>query len=304
MRSPSSATVGDPALVQWCRAQLGAAPVRELFTRRQTSRVVGYRLDDGRHIVIKFRRDSLARVDACLTLQAALFAANYPCPRPLTSAAVIGGLTVHAEDYVDRGEALHSDDATIAAPLAIAFGDLLDRLERLQELVDPELLTLPVWAGWWSQRPWTREPLVPDFVYDAADRLRARLARVDLPGVVGHADWESQNMRWSNGRVVVVHDWDSLAYGPEALLTGVASGVFPAQSQPELATISGSATFLEHYQTVRGRGFSAEEMEVAWAGGLVTALHNARNEALEQRRPLVLERLEADCDRRLDLAGA
>jgi hypothetical protein len=295
--------VEDPALIEWCRAELGAVPVRQLFTQRATSDVTGLRLDDGREVVVKLRREPVARVEACLRLQAALFASHYPCPRPLTGAGVVGGLTVHAEEYVDRGELWMGDHAALAAPLAEAFADLLARLERLCALVDPHVLVPPAWIAWWSQRPWSRQQSAPDFVYDAAERVRRRLADVHLPGVIGHGDWEAQNLRCSNGRLAVVHDWDSLSWAPEAMLVGVAAAVFPAQSQPETASLSASATFLEHYQTVRGREFTADEVEVAWAAGLLPSLHNARNEVLEGHRPLVLDRLRDDCADRLELAG-
>ena len=297
-------TVGDPALIAWCRAELGAVPVRVLFTQRATSEVMGARLDDGREVVIKRRRESVARVDACLRLQAALFASNYPCPRPLTGAGVVGGLTVHAEEYLDRGERLMGDHAALAAPLAIAYAELEERLERMNDLIDPQVLVPPLWIAWWSQRPWSLQPVVPDFLYDAADRVRRRLSDVYLTGAIGHADWEAQNLRASNGRLVVVHDWDSLSWAPEAMLVGCAAAVFPAQAQPESASLSASATFLEQYQVARGREFTSDEIEIAWAGGLLPSLHNARNEVLEGRRPLVLDRMQDEYEDRLALAGA
>jgi len=180
----------------------------------------------------------------------------------------------------------------------------MDRLSRLHDAVNPDVLVPAIWVSWWSQRPWSRQPAVPSFVYDAAERVRKRMAKVYLPGVIGHADWESQNLRWTHGRLVVVHDWDSLTWAPEAVLVGAAAAVFPAGDQPETASLAASATFLEQYQLARGREFSAEELEVAWAAGLLPSLHNARAEALTGRRPLVLERMADDYAERLDLAGA
>ena len=296
--------LGDPALVEWCRAELGATPTRQLFARAAVSTVTGLRLDDGREVVVKVRRDSVARVDACLRVQSALYAGHYPCPRPLTAASTLSGLTAHAEEHVDRGAPLMGDDAAVVVPMALAYADLATRLDRLHDLVDPRVLVPPEWLSWWSHRAWPREPQVPAFVYDAADRVRTRMAAVRLPGVLGYADWEGQNLRWAHERVAVVHDWDSLCWAPEAALAGAAAAVFPAQLQPETASIAASATFLEHYQTARGREFSAEELEVAWAGGLLPSLFNARADIHTGRRPLVLDRLAEDCADRLALAGA
>jgi hypothetical protein len=46
--------------------------------------------------------------------------------------------------------------------------------------------------------------------------------------VVGHADWESQNLRWDGDRPLAVHDWDSAVAQPEAVVAGLASAVWPA----------------------------------------------------------------------------
>jgi len=40
--------------------------------------------------------------------------------------------------------------------------------------------------------------------------------------VLGHADFEAQNLRWHGRRVWAVPDWDSLAWQPEAALAGAA----------------------------------------------------------------------------------
>ena len=54
----------------------------------------------------------------------------------------------------------------------------------------------------------------------SAVRVRARLAGLGLPSVVGHGDWESQNVRWRGGQAVAVHDWDSVVAQPEAAIAG------------------------------------------------------------------------------------
>jgi hypothetical protein len=62
-----------------------------------------------------------------------------------------------------------------------------------------------------------------------------------------------------------VHDWDSLAWQPEAALVGAACGAFASASPPTLAPVESSAAFLAAYQGFRRRWFTPEEQEVAWA---------------------------------------
>lgn len=47
---------------------------------------------------------------------------------------------------------------------------------------------------------------VPAWIEDGIRRVQAKLARCNLPPVLGHADWEAQNMRWLHGEVHAVHD--------------------------------------------------------------------------------------------------
>jgi hypothetical protein len=101
-----------------------------------------------------------------------------------------------------------------------------------------------------------------------------------------------------------VHDWDSLAWQPEAALAGAASGTFPGSGPPTLAPVESSAAFLAAYQERRGRSFTAAEREVAWAASLWPAAHNARWEALYGDAPLCVDALREQAAERLRRAGA
>jgi hypothetical protein len=129
------------------------------------------------------------------------------------------------------------------------------------------------------------------------------LLATDLPCVLGHADFEAQNLRWHDD-VRAVHDWDSLAWQPEAALAGAASGAFASDSPPTLAPIGSSAAFLAAYQDLRGRRFTAEEQEIAWAASLWAAAHNARWEALHGDPPVSGDAVRAQAAERLRRANA
>jgi hypothetical protein len=63
---------------------------------------------------------------------------------------------------------------------------------------------------------------------EVANRVRTRLARCPEPCDVGHADWWSENLRWIERRLYVVHDWDSITAQPEAISAGQAAYLFAA----------------------------------------------------------------------------
>ena len=148
------------------------------------------------------------------------------------------------------------------------------------------------------------QSVVPAYVVETAERARERLLAAGLPCVLGYADFEAQNLRWQGGEVWAVHDWDSLAWQPEAALAGAASGSFASAGPPTLAPIESSETFLVAYQDIRGRLFSSVELEIAWAASLWMAAYNAREEALHGDAPVGADALRAQEAERLRRANA
>jgi hypothetical protein len=269
-----------------CVDQLGDEPVSVLFELRQISAVFGLRLAGGRDVVVKARADD-GRAGSCVAAQARLAERGFPCARPLTPAVGVGALAVHAEESRPGGELLRGNSPDVAVRYAAVFARLMAELANVT--VAPPLPN-PRWVRWdhtdsgvW---PAIRElddrdqGAVPAYVVDTADRVRKRMLAADLPCVLGHADFEAQNLRWHDGDVWAVHDWDSLAWQPEAALAGAACGAFASASPPTLAPIESSAAFLAAYQDLRGRRFTAEEQEITWAASLWPAAHNARWEAV------------------------
>jgi hypothetical protein len=294
----------------WCAEHLGGEPERVLFEQRSISAVFGLRLADGRDVVVKAREDD-GRTASCVAAQAQLAARGFPCPRPITSVVAVGALGVHAEDFRAGGEVLHGDSPDIAVRYAAVFARLMAELTHVT-VVPP--LPNPRWARWDHTDPglWPAigvlderdQSAVPAYVVETAERARARLLAARLPSVLGHADFEAQNLRWRDGEAWAVHDWDSLAWQPEAALVGAACGTFSTVSPPTLAPVDSSAAFLTACQDLRGRRFTAEEQEVAWAASLWPALHNARWEALHDDPPVCLDAVRAQAAERLRRANA
>ena len=101
-----------------------------------------------------------------------------------------------------------------------------------------------------------------------------------------------------------MHDWDSLAWQPEAALAGAASGSFASSGPPALAPVQSSEAFLAAYQDIRGRRFTAAEQQIAWAASVWMAAYNAREEALRDDTSLCRDALRAQAAERLRRANA
>ena len=299
-------------LPAWCLDHLGGEPADVLFQLQQISMVFGLRLADGTDVVVKARADD-GRAVSCVAAQARLAERGFPCARPLTPVVGVGSLAVHAEEFRPGGDVLHGDSPDVAVRYAEVFAQLMAELADVT--VAPPLPN-PRWARWdhtdsgvWPAIEFLDDrdqSAVPAYVVDTADRARGRILAASLPCVLGHADFEAQNLRWHGREVWAVHDWDSLAWQPEAALVGAASGAFASAGPPTLAPIESSEAFLVAYQDLRGRLFTAVEQEIAWAASLWMAAYNLW-EALHGDTPVsgnALNALRAQAAERLRRANA
>jgi hypothetical protein len=273
-------------LPAWCLDHLGAKPVAVLFGVQQVSMVFGLRLAGGADVVVKARADD-GRASSCVAAQAWLAERGFPCARPLTPVTAAGSLAVHAEELRPGGDMLLGDSPDVAACYAELFARLMT---ELADATVPPPLPNPPWVRWDHTDPgvWPAmdcldnrdQRVVPAYIAEVAERARRRILAAGLPCVLGHADFEAQNLRWHGRQVWAVHDWDSLAWLPEAALAGAASGSFASAGPPMLAPVESSEAFLAVYQDLRGRPFTAAELQVAWAASVWMAAYNAREEAL------------------------
>jgi hypothetical protein len=297
---------------EWCENELGSRPAEPLLEVSLTSDVLAFRLEDGREVVVKRRPDEQGRAASCVAVQRQLADSGFPCARPLTAVTFAEGYAIHAEAWQPGGEILRGDSPEIAALYAAVLADLMSWLARID--ASPPLPN-PEWVRWEhdGSRPFAPNPrhearadvvLVPDWLDSTARRVQERLRRSELARVLGHADWEAQNLRFAGTEIGIVHDWDSLGWLPESAFAGAAATVFSSVEIPTVAPLESSRAFIEAYELARGRRFTREETEVAWAASMWPALHNARGQALWWAEPVALPALEAQVDERLRLANA
>lgn len=143
----------------------------------------------------------------------------------------------------------------------------------------------------------------PRWIDDAARRVRARLARSSSTEMVGHGDFESQNLRWLDGHLLAVYDWDSAVSRPETTIAGAAAAVFPTTGRdPEAADVEATAEFLRSYGQLRSLPWGADELEACWAAGLWVLLYNAKVQWIEGGSALAT-RLADQIDDRMRRAG-
>lgn len=300
-----------PELSSWCARALGARPSRTLFEAGWQSAVVGVRLEDGRDVVIKIRlaEDRLA---ACDLVHRHVYARGFPCPEPLVSPTAMGRYLATAERYDPDGEELSPSDDR-----ALWSAELLARLIRMTPRVAdlPSLDPPPAWAWWSHPGPGLWPPAAeghielnahrePRWLAEMVARVRARLGAAALPAVAGHCDWASHNLRWTDGEIHVVHDWDSACALPEAAIAGMAASMFTTSGEGPSASLEETERFLASYEAARGLPWTRLEREAAWAASLWVMAYDAKGESIDGVVGPATELLAAERDERLRRAGA
>jgi hypothetical protein len=311
-RSPAYAAgvLDDELLADWCLRHLGSSVEHVLFRSGFLSDVVGVELSSGLRAVVK-ARPFQPRIVACLQVQAALAGAGFPCPEPLTGATRVLGMAVTAEAEVPGGSPLSVDEG--AAPFAALLARLIASAPAPAAVAS--LVPSPPWAGWDhpGQRLWPdvdehgqdlNTVAAPEWVEDAARRVRERLTSRPGPLCIGHGDWESQNIRWTGRDPLVVHDWDSVIAQPEPAVVGLAAAMWTSETgSDETASVAQTADFITCYQDRSGREWDGWEIQDAWAAGLWDRLMYVKQGAAEGDGGEHLDRLATEIDERLDRAA-
>jgi hypothetical protein len=119
---------------------------------------------------------------------------------------------------------------------------------------------------------------------EIAEAVRTQLLALDRPVVIGHSDWSSQNLRWVDRHLHVVHDWDSVVAQPEAAIAGQAAAIWPGIGLPgEVATVAQSERFLVAYERASRHSWTVRDVRAAWAAGLWTRAFDAKGEPRRRR---------------------
>ncbi|MFT3942334.1 MAG: hypothetical protein QM705_00720 [Ancrocorticia sp.] len=293
---------------------------RILFRQDHLSKVTGVALSDGRKVVLKERPWS-TRYEACAEVQRAVYDGGFPCSRLLVGPVRIDETAVTIEEYSVAGSGQSESFAPSGNASGSAFFAHLCLTPSVDEISD---VTPPLWLGWdheedglWPQADDGPEDLnsiaAPDWLTAAAQHVREVLLGAADRIVVGHGDWEAQNVIWEGENLAIVHDWDSIAALAEPALVGAAAGVFGLNGcEPGWATLAGSQQFLAEY--LRRREIASPEIKpelrapwtdadtrVFWAAGLWVPLYNAQKAIARGQFEPYADRVRARVEERLPL---
>jgi hypothetical protein len=274
-----------------CESELGAPVARRLFAVDNLARVHGLELADGRSVVVKLIHEDAAYLAAVQDVQRALAADGYPAPRPLFGPRAVDSRLAVGEELLDGGAAPDGHDPATRAQMARELVRLVTACRSFAERSELQRTAFTPALGSLWPRP---HDVRFDFIATAAgaewiDDIAAGVANERDAGerVLGHADWRVEHLRFADGRLVAVYDWQSLSVVTEPALAGYAAHGFTADwsasPPPRVPTPDEALGFVADYETARHAPFNEAERASARAALVYSAAYGARCEHSDER---------------------
>ena len=223
-----------------CLAALHSPPVEVLFYQSSVGTVAGVKLASGREVVVKGHQPSTTRehLAEIVRLQSTIASKLRLAPQVLAGPMPFGFGAAIIEEFVDRGSIRNGHEAAIRAGLARSLHAVVVCLssDYPASALQPGLMFDRSRDGLWP-RPHSKL-----FDFDATtqgaayiDELAAKASARMVPagrGVIGHADWRAEHVRFEGNLASVAFDWDSLCKTPEPALVGSAAHMFCSELEP------------------------------------------------------------------------
>ena len=274
---------GDADPVRAIVAVLDEAPAETLFVEASVGVVAGFRLPDGRGVVVKVHQPtvSIAYLRSVHAVQTALADAGFPAPRPLGEPRPLARGFATVEELLDHGDRRDGHDASVHRAMARALARLVELAPEVDG-IDGGILerTGTVWP----------QPHSPIFDFEATCRgtewideyaERSRSCPVGRL-VIGHGDWSVKHFRFAGDEITAVYDWDSLIRTDEPRIVGQAAATHPATwyiPTAVLATPDEARAFVAEYEEARGRSFTTGERARLAAAATYNVAYGARCES-------------------------
>lgn len=276
----------------FCSTHLGTRLAGYLFYGASVGSTHGVRLVDGREIVIKARppaqvnpnlKHERQNLETICQVMKWLRTRDYPCPPVLLGPTPIGEGLATVEEYFAPGEYGDAFVPTCRKTIASGFAELIALLRPY----DGEVRSLRHFqrgAGLYPQPHgkifnFATTSAGAEWIDDFAYRAR-QAEKHDGERVLGHADWKVEHLRFQDGRIVAVYDWDSVAFRRETELVGGSAHGFTADWTREnvrrIPTAEDIHAYIADYEHARGRFFTKRERRSVFAACVYWIAYGAR----------------------------
>lgn len=276
------------ALDAFCLAHLGIGVAEVTYCTFSVGAGFGLALADGRRVFLKAwgPAASAAELDAVHAVQAALAERGFQAPDVRVRPAPFMAGLASVMEWVDGGAQEDAARPELRRAMAASLARLVDLAAAFVDLPGLPRHGYPEPGTWGA----THNALF-DFDATAAgaewiDRVAFASAAAARAGegrrVLGHRDWRVQNLRFADGRVSAVFDWDALTVALEPEIVGMAAATFTftddVPTERKFPTPEAMAAFVADYEAAAGRRFTAGEWRTAGAAATHLLAYAARCE--------------------------
>lgn len=283
---PVDATEITAVVARAAASVLGIPLVDAFFLSVSVGCVFGCELADGSRAVLKAHqpRATLRFLADVQAAQRGAVSSGLPGPVPVGSPTKVGPAVFTGESYLsDPGQS-----AASARLLLTSAGELARFVTCCGTVDAPALAEHPMRQPPAGLYPAPHSPLFDfaatrvgaEWIDAIASRARTVRDEVPSPSVIAHTDWSLRNIRFHDGDVSAIYDWDSVALLPEAEAVGLAAsswcktgeGRDPTPGPEEIAA------FIEAYDEARRHRLSSAGRRAAFAAAVYGLAYTARCE--------------------------
>lgn len=271
-----------------CAAALNSRPAQTLFYQSSVGAVAGLELEDGRRVVVKAHQPSMtrSRLREIVRHQSTVESKLRLAPKVLAGPLSFGLGMATLEELVDRGAIRDGHDPPVRRELASSLLAIVECLSSAYETSElpPGLLLDGGGKELWP-KPHSKlfdfeaTTLGAEYIDELAAEARVRMIPAGR-GVIAHADWRAEHVRFEGDAPVVGFDWDSVHKGLEPALVGSAAHGFCAdwskQGHVQAPTLEEARAFVSEYEAARGRAFSRDERELCAASFVFSVAYTCR----------------------------
>lgn len=234
--------------------ELKSFPIALKFFAASAALVYGFRLDDGREIVLKvFPSDwDKPSLVSSRGIQLALFETGYPITKPLGNILSLANSSAAIDGYKEGLLVPQKMTREHLRKSAVYLAELIS-LTKGFKVKDPGSSSSQF--GWTESHRWGKQvrpevnlddkPEGAEWIEELGEEARKMCSKPVGRKVLAHDDWLPHNVRLDASlNLEVVYDWDSLCRGLETVFVGKACG----------AAISEDLNFF--YRFIRGSFWS------------------------------------------------
>jgi hypothetical protein len=283
----SDAELISQTVQELCKLHLGQSITEVEFWEVSVSLTVGLRLGRDR-VVVKFRSPNNITLETLQTvcqIQQGLSEQGFPAPRLVLMPMSYANCLMSVEQLLDQGENCDAHDPIIRRAMAHGLAEQIRLAESFQQLNLPRSRFHPTQL--WEKPhnalfDFANTRRGAEWIDAIAAEAQAILQSYDAPLVVGHMDWSAKNMRFQNGRLSAVYDWDSLRLENELVIVGNAAKGFLATWYVEVGarvpTPEEVHQFIRDYEIAKGQAFTTADLRVITAAFIYSMAYTARCE--------------------------